>query len=244
MKRTAKEREESMNRFVISLAMVVGVFLSGCGKIMTLDVVHGSGSGEYRPLETVVIVADIPASNQVFLVWSGDISGIDNKTNAATSISMNQLKKTIEATYTNIVPPISWTAYSAPAFYEHGYPEEDNYRLKAIAGCIVEGLDCIAVTMNYVPNPELAIHLLEYESDVEKGKFLPDNWYRQAKSVGVNRWLVDISNVTGDAVTVYDRFKAYPAYSVRFVAPDIQSLKAILHCNDKGEKITPPEFRQ
>jgi hypothetical protein len=141
---------------------------------------------------------------------------------------MNQIDKTITAMYKSLPIPIptNWNPYIALDYFQHGNPDENTYREKAIAECAAAGKDCIAVKMAYVPNPELSIHLLWYESDVEKGKFM-GTWYVKAKDRGITKWQIDITGLEGEATTIYDRFKAYPAYTVKFVTPDISMLKGI-----------------
>jgi uncharacterized protein YceK len=222
----------------------VMLLMSGCATFCKLTVTNGTGSGEYAPLQSVAIQANPPATNKAFEIWSGDISGIGNPTNGSTTISMNQIDKTITAMYKSLPIPIptNWNPYIALDYFQHGNPDENTYREKAIAECAAAGKDCIAVKMAYVPNPELSIHLLWYESDVEKGKFM-GTWYVKAKDRGITKWQIDITGLEGEATTIYDRFKAYPAYTVKFVTPDISMLKGILHCDDSGIKTSPPEYR-
>jgi len=149
-----------------------------------------------------------------------------------------------ETTQVATPPQVLWPAYSAPSFYGHGYESEDIDRAAAIYGCKAAGLDCLAVKMSSIPNPELSIHLLWYESDVDKGKFL-GTWYTKALFAGINKWQVDIRAVLDQAQDVYDRFKAYPKESVQFVPSETFSKKQreILHCNENGVKNTEPEYR-
>lgn len=87
------------------VAIILGIaLLSGCN-MCKLNVVNGSGSGSYKPLATVNVAANQPGTNAAFDTWTGDISGIDSANSSSTTISMNQLNKTITATYTNIIPP-------------------------------------------------------------------------------------------------------------------------------------------
>jgi hypothetical protein len=141
-----------------------------------------------------------------------------------------------------------WQGYDASDFFQHGYDEENAYRERCIAECVDGSPEpaTMCVVMRSIPNPELSIHMLEYESDKDRGKFLPNNWYRRARNAGVKRWVVNVTQVSGNLAAIADRFKAYPAGSIQFVLSDtvkFQQLCSMMGLDDHGIKSSAPKFR-
>ena len=77
--------------------------LVSCGcAVCNLKVVNGSGSGKYKPITSIPVVADTAPMGTAFANWSGDTAGIIDKTKPDTVIRLYQLNTTITAAYTNI----------------------------------------------------------------------------------------------------------------------------------------------
>jgi len=74
-----------------------------------LEVWNGSGGGTFSPLQTVPIKASPPPSGSVFDRWVGEVSGIANVTAQDTTITVNQARIRIEASYkaggASVTPP-------------------------------------------------------------------------------------------------------------------------------------------
>jgi hypothetical protein len=87
---------------IASIALLLSLLVAGCGINFDLTVVNGSGTGSYTPYDKVEIVANDAPYGKTFDSWEGDISGIDDKYNPTTFITMNQRDKTIEATYIDV----------------------------------------------------------------------------------------------------------------------------------------------
>ena len=65
----------------------------------TLDVVNGTGDGDYTQGTLVAISADASATGQSFSVWTGDTTGIASTSSASTTINMPAADATITASY-------------------------------------------------------------------------------------------------------------------------------------------------
>ena len=123
---------------------------------------------------------------------------------------------------TATVPPgpgalVEWPAYDAPTYFGHGYASENTYREAAIAGARAAGLDAIRVICPTAPGPELAMHLLYYQSPVD-GHFMnaSESWYQRALAAGVRRYVIDIGNGQ-DRAAWLDRTKAYPPGTIQWI---------------------------
>lgn len=145
---------------------------------------------------------------------------------------------------TPVQPPTLWPAYAAQTFYGHGYASENDDREAAIKAARASGQNCLAVVMKQMAG-DLSIHLLHWESDVDKGKFLY-SWTDRAHDAGITRWQVNIAGFSLDYIA--DRFKAYTrdggGYAVQFTGVQITAeVKAALGCDADGIKITEPRYR-
>ncbi len=69
------------------------------GDIYTLTVISGLGSGDHAESAIVPITANTPPEGMAFDVWTGDIGGIANISEAVTSITMPDSDVMITATY-------------------------------------------------------------------------------------------------------------------------------------------------
>ena len=69
----------------------------------TLDVVSGTGDGNYVEGKVVTISADPPPSSKAFFVWVGDTGGIDNINREVTTLTMPASAATITATYQDAI---------------------------------------------------------------------------------------------------------------------------------------------
>ncbi|GAB4427018.1 MAG: hypothetical protein OHK0039_45170 [Bacteroidia bacterium] len=67
-----------------------------------LEVVNGSGSGDYQPGDTVAIVADAPPAGQQFAAWESDTATLHQATKASTWLVMPAAAARVEATYAPI----------------------------------------------------------------------------------------------------------------------------------------------
>ncbi len=67
------------------------------GYLLTVN--NGTGDGSYDPNTVVNIVADAPSAGDIFDVWTGDTTNIDNVNNADANITMPPASTTVTATY-------------------------------------------------------------------------------------------------------------------------------------------------
>lgn len=92
-------------------------------------------------------------------------------------------------------PPsaVAWPAQRADDFFQHGNPNENNYRQQAINAARAAGLDCIRCRVDYGMGDELAMHLLALEHPNQPGYYLEqDSWFFQAERQGITRWIYDL----------------------------------------------------
>lgn len=149
-----------------------------------------------------------------------------------------------------IIPPatqeqILWKAYPCPDGFKHGYANENEYRDNAMTIAVSKGFDCLAVTMHSIPNPELSIHLLCYESNVDAGKFLDSSWFFRARNAGISKWVIDITPVINEMMEVKDRFMAYEPNTVQFTCPKemFADMCKKMELDSNGVKQTKPKSR-
>jgi hypothetical protein len=87
----------------------------------------------------------------------------------------------------------AWPSCRADDFFQHGNPNENNYRQQAINAARAAGLDCIRCQVDYGMGDELAMHLLALEHPNQPGYYLEqDSWFFQAERQGITRWIYDL----------------------------------------------------
>lgn len=87
--------------------------------IYSLNVIGGSGSGEYEHDSIVRITADSPQGGQHFVRWEGDISGVADINSAVTTITVTQDAE-IEAVYAVNSYTLTVTNGAGSGTYEYG----------------------------------------------------------------------------------------------------------------------------
>jgi hypothetical protein len=141
--------------------------------------------------------------------------------------------------------PAAWDAYPAPAFFQHGTPEENTYRQAKIAEAKAAGKNALAVNLETIPGPELAIHLLRYYSNVDHGKTLPNSWHNQALAAGITKWRINLDTVQAKLPQVKDLFSGYEPNTVQFYTSTglTAQQRTILDVDASGTKTTPAAIR-
>lgn len=92
-----------------------------------------------------------------------------------------------------------WPSCDCPEGFQHGNQQEDVYRQECVDRAVSGGIrDTLRVILRTIPNPELAIHLLNYESnvDVEKGCLLPGFFGQAPKVLNAGKLFVIMYSVT------------------------------------------------
>lgn len=148
-----------------------------------------------------------------------------------------------------VAPPetnkqVIWPAAEVLDGFTHGYETENEMRDNGVRAAIAAGFDTIAVEWRTDWNPEVSIHLLNYESNVDKGKFLPSSWFFRARDAGIKRWVVIVK--TTDMELFADRFKAYAPSTLQCVVSDkklMAKLTALLGLDANGVKVSEARFR-
>ena len=108
-----------------------------------------------------------------------------------------------------------WPAYPALQFFEHGYSEEDAYRIACLNAAQAAGLNALKVLCPGAPGDELAMHLLHLASPVD-GHYMQGSWYDKAQAQGISRYVLDIGN--GAELGRWKFLvKDYPANSIQWI---------------------------
>lgn len=137
-----------------------------------------------------------------------------------------------------------WPAFQCPGYMSHGFEEENAMRNKAHDDAVAAGFDCIYFHMRSFPTPHVAVEILDWESDKEKGKFV-GKAHKRATSLGITRWQVDAVG-NGDLAKLYDFFKHYNKGCVQFMIGRsfTEDDMRILKCDNQGIKVSDPEMRK
>ena len=99
-----KGEREMKTKALVLVLMLVG--LSGCLNVCRLKVISWTGSGYYKPLEQVEVEAFGAPAGMAFDEWEGDLSGMEKPTARKTTLRVDQPRKEITATYTNVPVPV------------------------------------------------------------------------------------------------------------------------------------------
>ena len=94
------KRRECCQGGIVSFAILCGLFLAGCQDMSSdLNVVNGSGSGTYSPVQMTEIKANDAPEGYAFDCWTGDIEGVTEVTKPETTVVMRMGETRLEATY-------------------------------------------------------------------------------------------------------------------------------------------------
>lgn len=69
-----------------------------------LDVINGSGDGQYQSGKSINIIAEDPATGKVFDKWTGDTTQVDDLLSASTTFTMPAKNSSVTATYKDAPP--------------------------------------------------------------------------------------------------------------------------------------------
>ena len=139
-------------------------------------------------------------------------------------------------------PAPAWDAFQWPDYMDHGYEGENEMRERGIAACREAGKTILGFKIKRMPTLHVAIEILDFESDKDRGKFI-GRFHKLCLAAGITRFLVDISSVT-DYAGIADLFKHYEAGAVRYTGADFAKHGKALECDANGIKTSASRLRK